>query len=520
MPRNMCIRMDIASVVRAQKFVLDLQQYFTPHTTSSDGAIAVPDLLGMLSSLEAAGGAGRGSRKYHFGCLTVLPINIRLSFASSRALSMVQAALCGPEIAAIHQAVWKSDLQLRESKEGIVGVKIGSRNKTPRMVIEGMLKSVLFDGLLRLDGASLNFGGVSLVNHTTSLPQLITAISAHYVTCLRQNVPMLLGSMAAIGNPMGLVRELGEGAGDFVLEPFRGFQRSVQEMDATHLVDGVARGTLSLARHTVGGFADSAALLAETFSKNMTVLTLDRRYAMKRDRGTGLRNKEDLNVASGLGSGAQKLVVGFLDGMTGVVRAPMRGAEKSGLEGFAKGIGKGVLGLLVKPIIGISDGFTDVMIGVKGTVDGANGSNAQGTQVRPCRALYGRDKLIRPYSFTDAAASALMMRTRLAGELYLSHLDMGDRVALMSVTRFVILGRRGEELLVLKLKHVEKVDTRDICHEDTRSESEGWGVIVVLNTARQNGSEVEVIMCKEEVHATELARQLLNGKDVVSRAAT
>jgi Vacuolar-sorting-associated 13 protein C-terminal len=45
-------------------------------------------------------------------------------------------------------------------------------------------------------------------------------------------------------------------------------------MDATYLLDGVAKGTLSLARHTVGGFADSAAMLAETFSKNMTVLTL------------------------------------------------------------------------------------------------------------------------------------------------------------------------------------------------------------------------------------------------------
>jgi len=246
---------------------------------------------------------------------------------------------------------------LREKKEGIVGVKIGSRNKTPRMVIEGMLKSVLFDGLLRLDGASLNFGGFSLVNHTTTLPQLLTAITAHYITGLRQNVPMLLGSMAAIGNPLGLVRGLGEGAGDFVLEPFRGFQRSVQEMDAVHVVDGVARGTLSLARHTVGGFADSAVLLAETFSKNMTVLTLDRRYAIKRDRGEVLRDKEDMNVASGLGSGAHRLVVGFVEGVTGVVRAPLRGAEKGGFEGFAKGIGKGILGLLVKPIIGISDGF-------------------------------------------------------------------------------------------------------------------------------------------------------------------
>lgn len=512
MPRNLAIKLDIATLVRAQKFVLDLQQHFVLDDSTSFGTLPVPDLTDVLSHIETKGEAGRGSQKYHFGCLTVLPTNIRLSVAPARALSRVQGILCGPEVSALHQAVWKGDLMLRNTKEGIVGVKIGSRNKTPRMVIEGMLKNVLFDALLRLDGGLLNFGGVSLANHTTTLSQLVTAITAHYVTCLRQNVPMLLGSMAAIGNPLGLVRGLGEGAGDFVLEPVRGFQRSVQEMDASHLVDGVARGTLSLARHTVGGFADSAALLAETFSKNMTVLALDRRFAMKRDRGAALRDKDDFNVASGLGSGAQKLVAGFLDGVTGVVRAPIRGAERSGFEGFAKGVGKGVLGLLVKPIVGISDGFTDVMIGVRGTVDGASGYSSEVTQVRPYRALYGWHKVTRPYNLADAAAYALMMRTRLGGELYLSHVDMGDRVALMSVHRFLILGVRGEELLVLKLKHVETVDTRNLCEEGTR-----WGVIVVLNTPRQNGSDVEVIMCKEEHHASELAQQLRHGKDVAWR---
>lgn len=296
---------------------------------------------------------------------------------------------------------------------------------------------------------------------------------------------------------------------DFVLEPVRGFQRSVQEMDASHLVDGVARGTLSLARHTVGGFADSAAMLAETFSKNMTVLTLDRRYAQKRDRGDMLREHNDINVASGLGSGVQKLVNGFLDGVTGVVKAPIRGAEKRGFEGFAKGIGKGLLGLLVKPIIGISDGFTDVMIGVKGTVDGASGHGAQLTQVRPRRALYGQEKSIRPFHFADAAASALMLRTRLAGESYLSHLDMGDRVALVSVKRVVILGRYGEELLVLKLKHIESVEVRSVDQEDGSS---GWCIIVLLNTPRQNGSEIEVITCKEKSHADQLCSQLDYGR--------
>ena len=39
---------------------------------------------------------------------------------------------------------------------------------------------------------------------------------------------------------------------DFVNEPVRGFKRSLEEMDPSFVMNGVARGTGSLARHTVG----------------------------------------------------------------------------------------------------------------------------------------------------------------------------------------------------------------------------------------------------------------------------
>ena len=214
-----------------------------------------------------------------------------------------------------------------------------------------------------------------------------------------------------------------------------------------------------------------------------------------------LREHDDINVVLGLGSGVQKLVTGFLEGVTGVVKAPLRGAEKKGLEGFAKGIGKGLLGLLVKPIIGISDGIADVMIGVKGTVEGVSGHGQHLTPVRPRRAFYGREKVLRTYNMADAAASALMMRTRLAGEAYLTHLDMGDRVALLSVKRLLLLGSRGQELLVLKLKHIESLEVRKVEQED---ETPAWSIVFLLNAPRSNGSDVEVITCHEEAQAREL----------------
>ena len=267
----------------------------------------------------------------------------------------------------------------------------------------------------------------------------------------------------------------------------------MKELNPSLFVDGVARGTVSivafyklifnnfktisqgsLARHTVGGVADSASLLTETLSKNMAVLTLDRTYAQKRDRGITGRDNEGgtTNFVDGVGNGSVKLLRGVVDGVTSVIRAPMRGAEKHGLQGFAKGVGKGLLGLVVKPVIGLTDAATEVMIGVKGSVDGGSINNMRRNQIRPRRAMYGRERAIRTYSLADATASSLMMRSRLAGDLYLSHCDIGNRFALLSVKRLLILGEDGQERIMIKLKLIKRVEVRQVPKPDGGNE---WG---------------------------------------------
>lgn len=206
-PRNLSINFDLAFLVRLQKFALDLQGHFYKDEREWDGQIMrLPDINKRVADVNAAAATGVGRQKVYFGGLTILPCNIKLSVAPARALTPAQAALEGAETAAIHQAVRKGDIRLDRKSAGLLGVKVGSRNKTPLAVVRGIFKSFVVDGLLRLDGASLNFAGVSLQNYTSTGPQLSTALGAHYLESLRQNLPALLGSMAAFGNPLGLVR--------------------------------------------------------------------------------------------------------------------------------------------------------------------------------------------------------------------------------------------------------------------------------------------------------------------------
>lgn len=553
-PRNLVIGIDLAFLVRLQRYFMGLQDHLkrdrhydgisavsgvrrgggslvTMFNTSNDQKKTIPfpafdSPERQLERIEAFG----ENKKMYFQGLTILPTNIKLSVAPARALTSDQAALEGMEAAAIHEAVRKGDVLVGRSSSSTgagsgappLGVRVGRKNKTPLAVVRGVFKSIVVDALLRLDGASLNFPGVFLRNHIATGSQLTTLLTAHYVSSLKQNVPALLGSLAAIGNPLGLIRGIGDGVSDFVTEPVKGFKRSLKELDPGYVVDGVARGTESLARHTVGGLADSASLLTDTFSKYMAVVTLDRRYAQKRDRGRSLRMRSDARVtlASGVESGFLKLIQGFREGVTGVVKAPLRGAEKRGFQGFAKGLGKGLLGLLVKPIIGISDAATDFMLGVKSTVEYKEEYQQNlallRNQLRPRRPMYGRDKVVRPYRLEDAAAATLMLRTRCAGENYLGHLDMGDRVALLSVKRLIILGPRGEEQLALKYSHVERIEVRSIQQEDG---TDGWGIVVVLGTPRRNGSEVEVITCHSEEEAMELCSCIQRGLDLAMSEA-
>jgi Vacuolar-sorting-associated 13 protein C-terminal len=204
--RNLSIKVDLAFLVRLQKFALELQGYFQYDDKDWQVRMRIPDIQSHIVALNAATTSGVGRQRIHFDGLAILPFNVKLSVAPARALTPAQAALEGAEAAAIHQAVRKGDVLLDRKRAGILGVKIGSRNKTPLAVVRGMLKSFVVDGLLRLDGASLNFAGVSLRNYTITGSQLTTALCAHYVASLRQNLPALVGSMAAFGNPLGLVR--------------------------------------------------------------------------------------------------------------------------------------------------------------------------------------------------------------------------------------------------------------------------------------------------------------------------
>ena len=77
------------------------------------------------------------------------------------------------------------------------------------------------------------------------------------------------------------------------------------------------------------------------------------------------------------------MYAGISSGVSGLVSKPLEEASKSGFHGFFKGLGLGIIGAAVKPMIGLSDGLTSVAQGISNQVDPA----MKTAHVRPPRAL-------------------------------------------------------------------------------------------------------------------------------------
>lgn len=58
------------------------------------------------------------------------------------------------------------------------------------------------------------------------------------------------------------------------------------------------------------------------------------------------------DTTSGLARGAKSLVTEFGKGFTGIVTEPIKGAKQGGVNGFSKGLVRGSLGVVVRPVYG------------------------------------------------------------------------------------------------------------------------------------------------------------------------
>lgn len=79
-----------------------------------------------------------------------------------------------------------------------------------------------------------------------------------------------------------------------------------------------------------------------TVGSGLAKLTFDEKYL--EDREKRKMTQQPRHFGEGLLYGTKDLATGMVEGFTGPIVQPIRGIQTEGATGFAKGLGKGLLG--------------------------------------------------------------------------------------------------------------------------------------------------------------------------------
>ncbi|KAL5965577.1 Vacuolar protein sorting-associated protein 13B, partial [Taenia solium] len=197
---------------------------------------------------------------------------------------------------------------------------------------------------------------------------LFSRLSAHYISQVLIRAGLVLGSLELIGNPACLVASFAEGVWDLV--HFADSEKMATQEQLSPL-RGLARGLVSLVKHTTGGMCSSLTGLASSVARNLHELSLDAEHIQ---RTAEIRqHHQPAGLGEGLALGISEFGISLLGGLAGVAHHPLFALLQSQppsppsssespphhlvrvAEGFAGGVGRGLIGLLAKPLAGVAD---------------------------------------------------------------------------------------------------------------------------------------------------------------------
>jgi vacuolar protein sorting-associated protein 13A/C len=322
--------------------------------------------------------------------------------------------------------------------------------RTERVNVEDTLQSgnpmmffvnVMTMSIGNVNDAPVRLNALMLENARVSIPALIANIRSHYTQEFLRQIHIVLGSADFLGNPVGLFNNVSSGVADIFYEPYQGLVMTDRPQD---LGIGIAKGASSFVKKSIFGFSDSMAKFTGSMSKGLAAATLDKEFQDQR-RMSKSRNRPK-HALYGVTSGGNAFASSMASGIGGLARHPLEGAEKEGLPGFVKGIGKGVLGLATKPAIGAFDLASNVAEGVRNTTTVFDQEGLD--RVRLARFI-GMDGIVRPYSQREALGQFWLKTLddgKYFNEDYIAHLELSGKEMLVVLTYNQIMLVRSKKL--------------------------------------------------------------------------
>ena len=218
----------------------------------------------------------------------------------------------------------------------------------------------------------------------------------------------ILGSAEFLGNPLGLLTNMGTDLFHLLYDPARGLLES-----PSSFTKSFGSQTLALVKNTTGGIFGSAGKITGAIAKGVKIIDADdeeQRYQRRQRR-------EPKHAGEGLVAAGKALGRGVYTGLTGIVTRPIRGARQ-GAKGVFKGLAQGVAGIVLKPAAGLLDSASLALTGLGNTVAWLEGIPiAQRSRLPRYLGSVGE---VVPYLVRDAQVSGVIDAVYRCGPSYCS----------------------------------------------------------------------------------------------------
>lgn len=267
-----------------------------------------------------------------------------------------------------------------------------------------------------VNAAPVLLNALIIHNARLSIPSLQERVMFHYREQFMAQLFRVLGSADFLGNPVGLFNNVSSGFQDIFYEPYQGMVMHGNK----ELGIGIARGATSFAKKSIFGVTDSLTKVTSSIGKGLSAATMDSEYQSKR-RMAARRNKPK-HALYGFATGANAFATSVASGFEGLALKPIEGAETGGVGGFFKGIGKGVVGAVTKPMVGVTDLVSASFEGIRNTTTVFDQNDID--RVRMPRFI-ADDGILRPFNEREALGQSWLKSLedgKYIKESYVAHL--------------------------------------------------------------------------------------------------
>eukprot|EP01018_Ginkgo_biloba_P017830 Gb_28330 [translate_table: standard] len=286
--------------------------------------------------------------------------------------------------------------------------------------------------LVDVEGAPIYLRQLTFTHPLASWDAIRGMVLRHYTRQLLHEVYKVLGSVGVFGNPMGFARNLGFGIRDFISVPAKSIVQN-----PTELITGVAQGTKSLLRNTVFAVSNAATQFSKSARKGVAAFAFDEEFVAemeRRQQGQDSHNQGVLNE--------------FLEGLTGLLQSPIRGAEKHGLPGVVSGMVVGATGLIARIVVSILEVSGRTAQSIRNR---SNPRQLNHFRVRLPRTLIKESPLL-PYIWEEAVGTMVLQEVesnRLKDEVYVTCMALGLPGMFLVVTERLLLKVKSASLAAI-----------------------------------------------------------------------